>query len=501
VFPLRTPSPTRPSRRSLIPRREGAFWVLFTLLAPQGFGVVFTVLLRRVLGPGTSGLFDTAGVPYQFLDGFRSFGTGPAIVYQQEIDRPVANTAWTINMISAVITTLVAQIVAYPLALYFRHPAIEGIIRILSLAYLFGSAGSIHYFLLLRRLDFRARAVPALGQVAAGGIVALLFALWGFGVWTLVAREVASVAAGAALLWLIYPFRPRPQFIPDVARTLIRYGFWIGAGYTLLYLSQNVDVLIGARIIHRAADIGFYTTSWKLSFIIAGALASVSTSMVFPSLSRLRQDREALDAALLTALRQIATVALPTAALLAILAPSLVVPVLGPRWHAFRDAWPVLSILAIYAGNRSVLFTLFEGYKAIGRPSIIPYYHLVKLAIITPAVIVGAQHGILGLAAVYLPIQVLEVPAILILARRFLDIHLAAVWSALRVPLMTTVTMGAVTAGVEGLMRAQGISDATTLAVCLPLGLLLYAGVLHQLDPNIVGEARGVLLHGLAPGR
>lgn len=488
-----------PAHHHLIPRREGAFWVLFTLLAPQSFGILFTILLRRVLGPGTSGLFDTASVPYQFLDGFRSFGTGPAVVYERDVTVPVANTAWTINMISAVITTLAAQVVAHPLALYFGHPSIEGIIRLLSIGYIFASAGSIHYFLLLRRLDFRARAVPALGQVASGGLIALLFALWGFGVWTLVARELASVAAGAVLLWLIYPFRPRPQIVPGVARTLIRYGFWIGAGYALLYLSQNVDILIGARIIHRAADIGFYTTSWKLSFVVAGALGSVSTSMVFPSLSRLRANREALDAALLVALRQIATVALPAAALLAVLAPSLVVPVLGARWHAYRDAWPVLSLLAIYAGNRTVLFTLFEGYKATGRPAIVPLYHLIKLAVIAPAMIVAARHGILGLAAIYLPLQALEIPAGLLLARRILAIRLTAIWDALRVPLATTVTMGAVTAGVEALLRSRGLGDSVTLALCLPAGLLVYAAVLHRLDPDIVTEARTLLLRGLAP--
>src|SRR5947209_11525896 len=180
--PARPAPLSRPWGSVLLPGREGAFWVLVALAVPRLLGAIFTVGLRRFLGPGVSGTFDLAAVPYRFLNNFRNFGTGPALVYEQTVDRAAANTAWTLNMVTAIIATGVAQLLAHPVAVYYGHPSIEGIFRVLSIGYVFASITSTHYFLLLRDMDFRMRSVPAMGQVVVAGAVAILFAIWGFGV-------------------------------------------------------------------------------------------------------------------------------------------------------------------------------------------------------------------------------------------------------------------------------------------------------------------------------
>ncbi len=155
-----------------LPGQEGAFWVLFALATPKLFGPIFTIGLRRFLGPGVAGVFDLATAPYKLLDNFRNFGTGPALVYEREVSKSAANTAWTLNMLFAVIVTLAAQLLAKPIADFYGHPEIEGVFRLLSIAYVFASIGSVHFYLLLRDLDFRARSIPPLGQVIAAGDIA-----------------------------------------------------------------------------------------------------------------------------------------------------------------------------------------------------------------------------------------------------------------------------------------------------------------------------------------
>lgn len=482
----------------LLPRREGAFWVLFTLAVPKLFGPIFTIGLRRFLGPGASGIFDLASVPYKFLDNFRNFGTGPALVYERTVSRSVANTAWTLNMIFAVIVTAIAQALAGPVASYYHHPEVEGVFRVLSIAYVFASITSVHGFLLLRDMDFRARSIPALGQVIAAGDVAVMFAVWGFGVGSLVGRELTSVIAGAVLLWAVYPFRPRIQLVPSLAWSLFRYGAWVGAGLTILYMSQNVDVFIGGRIISSKSDIGFYTTSWKLAFIAASVFTLVASSMVFPSLSRVKDNIDRLRQTLLKSIRQLGLVMFPAAAFLAAVAPVVIVPLLGSKWDHYRDSFAVLSLLAVYAGNRTMLSVFFEAYKSIGKPWLVPVYNAIKLVIMVPAMIYGAHFGIVGLALTYIPIQILEVPAALILADRVLEVSPLAVWRAAWVPIVTTLIMtGAVIAVEAAMLSIAHSGDLPTLMACVVVAAAAYLGSLLVFDRTILFEARSVLLHGL----
>lgn len=481
-----------------LPAREGAFWVAAALVVPRLVGPIFTVVLRRFLGPKASGLFDLAATPYRFLDNFRNFGTGPALVYERTISSSVADTAWTLNMIFAVVVTAIAMVLSSPIAAFYGRPHIAGIVRVLSIAYVFASAGSVHYFLLLRDLDYRKRSIPPLGQVIAGGILAILFAIWGFGVGALVGRELASVVAGTALLWIVYPYRPSPRLVLSLAWQLFRYGAWVGTGLTILYMSQNVDVFIGGHVIHRTKDIGFYTTAWSLAFIAAGVFSLAASSMVFPVLSRLQDDPASLRETLLTSIRQLGLVMFPLAALLATVAPVFVVPILGSQWVEYRSSFLVLSLLAVYAGNRTMLSIFIEGYKAIGKPWIAPVYNAIKLAVMLPAMDYGAHHGILGLALAYIPIQALEIPAALILARRVLHITPGAVWRSASTPILATLFMAAIVADMEIiLLRNLRAGDTLTLLACSLVGVLVYVGTLYLLDRRILEEIRAVMAHGL----
>jgi O-antigen/teichoic acid export membrane protein len=483
---------------TLLPQREGGFWVLLALAMPRVAGAFFTIALRRFIGPRGAGLFDTAMVPYRFLDSVRSYGVGPALIYEREIDRGTADTAWTVNMLFALGVTAIAQLLAHPVALYYRRPEVEPILRVLSIAYVFASAGSVHFFLLLRRRDFQARSMPAIGQVLAAGIIALLFAFWGFGVGTFVARELSSVIMGSVLLWVVFPYRPHIRLIPEIAWRLMRYGIWVGVGLTVLYLSQNADLFIGARVIRSNRDIGFYSTSWSLSFIAAGVFTTVATTMVFPSLSRLREDRAALQETLLRALRQIGLVVFPSAALLAVVAPVIIVPLLGEKWAAYRSSYIVLSLLAIYGGNRTMLLSFFEGYKAVGLPWIIPAYNLAKLVIMAPTMYYAAHHGITGLAVAYIPLQLVEIPTGLFLARSVLGVRVGAVARALWTPFLGTLLMVGAVAAVEiGLHSRLHLGDTPILLVCLPLGAAIYLATLTLIDRAILREALHFLTRGL----
>lgn len=481
-----------------VPRTRGAIWVVIAMGIPRLIGAAVTVVLRRHLGPAASGIFDLAFTPYKLLDTFRSFGTGPALVFESDVTAELADTAWTLNMIAAVVVAGLLQLIAAPAAQYFGHPAIEPVVRVLSIAYIFASMASVHFFLLLRDMNFRARAIPPIGQVIAAGVVALLFAAWGFGVGALVAREVASAVAGAALLWFIYPFRPRIRLVPGLARTILGYGVWVGAGLALLYLSQNVDLFVGGRIIHRANDIGFYTTSWTLAFMMAGILTVLAGNVVFPTLSRVREDATLLHRKLLSGLRQVSIVMLPAGALLACLAPVIIVPVLGGRFASYQASFAVLSILAGYAAIRTLLAVFFEGYKAVGKPWLVPVYNGCKLAILVPSMMVGAQFGVRGLALGYVPVILIEIPAAFVLVFLVLNVTPAQVWSALRAPVLSTAVMALVTILVESLtVGVTGGADAVALVVAFAAGVAAYVGSLRLLDRQLLSEARVVLMAGL----
>jgi hypothetical protein len=158
----------------------------------------------------------------------------------------------------------------------------------------------------------------------------------------------------------------------------------------------------------------------------------------------------------------------------------------------------VLSLLALYAAMRTLLAVFFEGYKAVGKPWLVPAYNGCKLAVLVPSMIVGAQHGIIGLAVAYLPVSAIEIPAALGVSRAVLGISPARVWRALRVPLGAALASAAVTVAVEaGTIRLTGGSDVAALLLAFLAGAGAYLAGIYVLDPDLLAEVRIVLLSGL----
>lgn len=494
-YPMTSTKPQDPSIQTRI-RREGLVWLLANLTVVRLGGTIITLILRRLLGPGISGIFDLALTPYRFFDSVRNFGVGPVLVYERDLDRASADVGWTFNMLLAFALLVLANLLAYPIAQYYHHAGIERLIRLLSLAYVITAAGSVHGFLLLRRLDLRSRSIPGVGQILIAGSVAGVAATWSTGEGPLVLRELLSTTVGTVLLWLVCPYRPHIRLASALLSRQLRYSFWIGSGLMSLYIAQNADVFIAGHVIRKAADVGFYTTSWRITFIVAGIVGIAVSTVVFPALSR-AHDSALFENLLLSALRQTAFVVIPASLTLAAVAPVLIVPVLGERWAPYRSDFGILSVLALYGGARALVAVFFEGYKAVGRPWLLSGYNLVKAAVIVPAMIVAAPHGIRAVAAVYVPLMFVEVPAALVLAKYMLAIRISEVWEAIRMPAFASACTAALTIAVEQWLRSSlHVASTAVLLVCIGAGAFVYLGLMRLLAPQYAAEARELLVSG-----
>ena len=110
----------------------------------------------------------------------------------------------------------------------------------------------------------------------------------------------------------------------------------------------------------------------------------------------------------------------------------------------------------------------------------------------------AAQHGIVGLALVYIPVQLIEFPAALYLANRLIGVSPGAVARAASTPLVTTFLMSVAVVAVELLLtRGDHLADTLTLIACLLTAAVVYLGTIYVFDRRIITEARATLVKGL----
>jgi O-antigen/teichoic acid export membrane protein len=170
---------------------RGVLWNLVEVLGTQGTAFLVFVLLARLLQPASFGLVALAGSVIMVLQIFVEAGFSTAIVRAEEVTEQKLNTAFWIGVGVALLLVLALSLSASVAALY-GTPGLAPVLRALAWIMLFSSLSAVHTALLVRKLDFRSKALRRLVAVIAGGIAGVTMALLDYGVWALVGKQAVE---------------------------------------------------------------------------------------------------------------------------------------------------------------------------------------------------------------------------------------------------------------------------------------------------------------------
>src|SRR5262249_11125426 len=160
--------------------------------------------------------------------------------------------------------------------------------------------------------------------------VAVPAAMAGLGAWSLVLGQIAATAATAVGSWACAGWRPRArEFSIPLARELGTYGRPLLGANLLGRLNDQVDHWVGRRL-WGAPALGAYAVAFRLATLPRFAVSFAVSGVLFPALARVRDDRARLQQGFFRSLHWVATLAMPAAIALAMLAPAVIRVALGP---------------------------------------------------------------------------------------------------------------------------------------------------------------------------
>jgi lipopolysaccharide exporter len=380
--------------------RAGAHGVLWQGLAQVvGKLVVLgtTVVLARLLVPEQFGLVSLSLVLITYAEAFADAGVAQALVYLPRT-RATLRAALASSLVAGVGLMVAAMAAAPLLASFFHQPDVTPLARLLAVSLLTASLGALPESLLRRDLRFRSLTVSTVCRVLVTGVVSVSLAVAGHGAWALAWGAVAGSLAYAVVNWLSLAERPDLALWRTTrhdVRQVLAYGVPVAGSGLLARLIANVDYLVVGRMLGATA-LGHYTLAFRIPELLIINVFFVLSSVAFPMFSRVRGNMAQLRSAYLFSVRLYALYGVCAGVGLAVVAPLVVPVVFGDQWD---DATAPLVALALYAACRSIGVGANEVYKAMGRPGLAVWLSVFRLAVLVPALVVGAQHwGVLGVA-------------------------------------------------------------------------------------------------------
>jgi PST family polysaccharide transporter len=443
-------------------------WQFATTFGKYGLQFLVVAVLSRLLSPEDFGLVGQAMIFVGLANLFSDIGVAPALIQRKNITDAHIRVAFTFSVITGLTIAAIAWLTAWIPALVFRSPALEPLLRLLSVTLLFKSIGITATCLLMRRLDFRRWFWIYIGAYVAGSAtVGVSMALAGYGAWALAWAYVTQDALSCVILLAVVRHPMRFLFAPREARELLGFGVGLTLSRLTHYATQNLDRFVVGRWLG-AAPLGLYTRAYELLTVSNETFAQVLGRVLFPAFSKMQDEPKRLRSAYLRAVSTVSLVAFPIFTGLSVAAPEAVRFVFGPQWDA-----AVLPVQILCAGGVFWSVTTISDavVQALGAVYSIFWRRVALSAAIFAGALIGSQQGIAGVAA---GVAVSLVMMYFLMARLCLRLTQGdwREFAICQIPgICTTALITCAAHAAAVLMRAHAFSTGLTLVVIVLSGL------------------------------
>jgi lipopolysaccharide exporter len=307
-------------------------WSAIGTIARYGLQLGAQIVLARLLGADSYGLFAMGMIVMTFSNFLADFGFAWGLVQNQNLREEDIRFAFTWQLIFGSVVAVGVYLLAPAVAAYFNEPRLELIVCWLSLACVINAVSTPSTNLLRRNLDFRTINIIQVSSYTIGYLlIGVPLAFNGAGVWSLVAAWLSQAVCGLVFTLVRRPHSVRPLFWYDGASALSGIGFTVFVTNILNWFLNNIDRVLLGRFLNAQA-VGLYSVGYNLAITPNAFFLGALQPAFLSAGAKLQTEPGRLRAAYLSVIGLVWVLITPMFVMFAMLADDLVALLYGPKW-------------------------------------------------------------------------------------------------------------------------------------------------------------------------
>ncbi len=324
------------------------------------------ILLARQLAPADFGAYAIAIFFVSTATLFTDLGLMAALIQRRDPPAPPElRTVFTVRFLLAIGWILLFLGATPVLTEIFRlSDSSRHVLPWLGLMLPLGAFSSISTMQLERALSYPRVAQVEILTVVVFQVTAIALAYSGAGVWSFIGAALTSEGVRAMALFASSPWPMGFALDRSVLRASIRFGAPFQAGVWTSLLRDHMAALLAGPLFGPRA-VGFLNWAHSVAYQASQAFTEAVGRVSFPSLSRVREDREAFGYMLEKLLRALMLLTTPMLALMVGLIPWIVAVIYTEKW---APAIPAFYGFAVRMLGGAITTPLVAALNALGRP-------------------------------------------------------------------------------------------------------------------------------------
>lgn len=354
---------------------------------------IFSVLIARILTPADFGTVTMIGIFLAISQTFIDSGFGIALV--RKIDRTQTDycTVFYFNIVVSCFFYTILWFCSPFIAEFYNTPILTSVTRAMGLNLIIGAVSGIQNARLSIDLNFKTAAKISFFSSIVSGTIGLTLAYNGYGIWTIVFQAVLTNVFRTIMLWILVRWRPSLIFSWKSFKELFSFGSKLLASALLDTGFNNIYPMIIGKFFS-PQTVGFYGQAHAWASMPSSNITGILQQVSFPVLSRIQNDRTALESAYKRFLRMSAFIVFPLMMGLAALAHPLVLTILGEKWEFSATLLTIICCYMIWYPIHAINLNLLQ---VLGRSDYFLRLEIIKKIQAVLFIVATVPMGIIGM--------------------------------------------------------------------------------------------------------
>ena len=373
-----------------------ARWTTVSSAVRAAVQLLQVAVLARFIAPQDFGLMAMVMVVLGYAALFRDIGLSTAFVQRQRISNEERSSLYWLSVAVGAALMLLVMAISPLAAMFFGERQLVPLMMLVATNFLIIALGQQLRMHAEKQLNFKPIALIEVATAIVGLAVAIAVALFGGGVYALVAAAMVSALLTTILSWLFLSngWRPAWRLRWDEVRWFVHFGGGMVFNNVINHVNATIDLLLGGRLLG-ASSLGLYSVPRSLILQVQSMVNPIFTRVGFPLISLIQDDKVRVKSVYLKTMNITATVNAPIYVALAVFAPEIVLLVLGSEWS---ETAPLMRVLALWGLLRSFGNPVGSLLFGLGHVRLSVKWNTGLLLIVPPVVWFGSQWGAIGIA-------------------------------------------------------------------------------------------------------
>ena len=296
------------------------------------------------------------------------------------------------NVAVSLILYVVLLVVTPYIANFYGHSIIATVAPILFLVLPINSLCVVQTVMFTKEFRFALLSKIVFLASLISGVVAVVMAVTGFGIWSLVAQRLLMMGIKAVAFWMIRRWRSDARFSLAAIRAMMPFSLRLLATDLIASIYNNVAQLFIGKM-HSTAMLGYYSQAQKLKDLPVTSTVQAVQGVTYPALSEINDNDQKFGDGYERIVRMLGFVVFPVMLGFVAIAEDMFLLLLGDRWMPTVPYFEILALSGLFYPLAVVAYNVLK-VRSDGR--VIVRLEVLKRVIMTLVLCYTIPRGVMA---------------------------------------------------------------------------------------------------------